>query len=166
MGPFKYGGGSSGKSGGTSSNDSHRFALLLTQLYTDKHTKSLPASVINVLGKLSQFYFWVKFFLSEVISFLFLFSGRNRQVSLRMPKFKDVRKAQQTPFFNGWVDDQEPRSPLAELFSKLVPMMTVMKRKGAFHFPPPPPHLELPSPPASGVLLPAALPDWVRPELR
>lgn len=63
------------------------------------------------------------------------------------------------------MDDQEPRSPLAELFGKLVPMMTVMKRKGAFHFPPPPPHLELPSPPATGVLLPAALPDWVRPEL-
>jgi hypothetical protein len=83
-----------------------------------------------------------------------------------MPKFKDTRKAQQTPFFNGWVDDQEPRSPLAELFTKLVPVMTVMKRKGAFHFPPPPPHLELPSPPVSGALLPEALPNWTRPELR
>lgn len=53
VGPFRYGASSSGggKSGGTSSNDSHRFALLLTQLYTDKHTKSLPASVINVLGE-------------------------------------------------------------------------------------------------------------------
>ena len=52
IGPsFKYGGKSSG-GGGSSTNDSHRFALLLTQLYTDKHTKSLPASVINVLGKI------------------------------------------------------------------------------------------------------------------
>ena len=140
MGPFRYGG-KSGGGGGSSSNDSHRFALLLTQLYTDKHMKSLPASVINVLG-------------------------RNRQVSLRMPKFKDTRKAQQTAFFNGWVDDQEPRSPLADLFTKLVPMMSVMKRKGAFHFPPPPPHLELPSPPSSGVLQSSMLPTWVRPELR
>jgi hypothetical protein len=51
VGPFRYGGKSSGGGGGNSSNDSHRFALLLTQLYTDKHTKSLPGSVINVLGK-------------------------------------------------------------------------------------------------------------------
>ena len=102
----------------------------------------------------------------HLIYSVYSYSGRNRQVSLRMPKFKDSRKAQQTPFFNGWVDDQEPRSPLAELFAKLVPVMTTMKRKGAFHFPPPPPHLELPSPPSSGQLLPAALPDWARPELR
>lgn len=39
------------KSSNTSSNDSHRFALLLTQLYVDKNIKSLPASVINILGK-------------------------------------------------------------------------------------------------------------------
>ncbi|KAJ1401818.1 hypothetical protein B484DRAFT_235649, partial [Ochromonadaceae sp. CCMP2298] len=132
-GPYKY-------KSGSSSNDSHRFALLLTQLFVDKHSKSLPASVLNVLG-------------------------RNRQVSLRMPKFKDSRKAQQTPFLNGWVDDTEPRSPLAELFSKLVPQMDSMKRKGAFHFPPPPPHLELPSPPTVGILQPASLPNWERPEL-
>jgi hypothetical protein len=47
-----------------------------------------------------------------------------------MPKFKDNRKSQQAPFFNGWVDENEPRSPLAELFSKLTPVMSVMKRKG------------------------------------
>jgi hypothetical protein len=146
VGPSMSSGGGGGGGGssfkfGRSSNDSHRFALLLTQLYTDKGAKSLPASVVNVLG-------------------------RNRQVSLRMPKFKDSRKAQQTPFFNGWVDEQEPRSPLAELYSKLVPLMSSMKRKGAFHFPPPPPHLELPSPPTSGALMPNSLPEWERPELR
>lgn len=101
---------------GSSSSDSHRFGLLLTQLLKDKQTKSLPASIINVLG-------------------------RNRQVSLRMPKFKDSRKVTNTPFFNGWVDETEPRSPLAELFGKVVPIMVSMKRKGAFHFPPPPPHV-------------------------
>jgi hypothetical protein len=58
VGPFRYGGKSSGggSSGGSSSNDSHRFALLLTQLYTDKHTKSLPASVINVLGEFASYH--------------------------------------------------------------------------------------------------------------
>ena len=100
---------------GSSTNDSHRFGLLLTQLLKDKHTKSLTASVLNVLG-------------------------RNRQVSLRMPKFKDSRKVTNTPIFNGWIDETEPRSPIAELFAKVVPVMVNMKRKGAFHFPPPPPH--------------------------
>jgi hypothetical protein len=33
-----------------STNDAHRFGLLLTQLYADRHSKSLPASVINILG--------------------------------------------------------------------------------------------------------------------
>ena len=47
-----------------------------------------------------------------------------------MPKFKDNRKSQQSPFYNGWVDENEPRSPLAELFCKLSPVMTVMKKKG------------------------------------
>jgi thiol-disulfide isomerase/thioredoxin len=70
-----------------------------------------------------------------------------------MPKFKDTRKAAQSPHFNGWTDDLEPRSPLAELFSKLVPVMTGMKKKGAFHFPPPPPHSELPSP-AISIIIP------------
>lgn len=105
-------------------NDSHRFALLLAQFYGDKQTKSLPASIINVLC-------------------------RNRQVSLRMPKFKDTRKSTQTNQFNGWVDETEPRSPLAELFGKIVPAMVNLKRKGVFHFPPPPPHEELPSLPPS-----------------
>lgn len=129
---FTYGG---KKAFGSSSNDSHRFGLLLTQLYADKHTKSLPASIINVLG-------------------------RNRQVSLRMPKFKDTRKAANSPFFNGWADEMEPRSPLAELFSRVVPLMTTLKRKGAFHFPPPPPHEELPPPPSTVNL--SALGDLLR----
>jgi thioredoxin-like negative regulator of GroEL len=139
-GSYSYG----GKTVSTGSNDSHRFALLVTQLYSDKHTKSLPASIINVLG-------------------------RNRQVSLRMPKFKDTRKATQTPFYNGWIDENEPRSPLADLMGKVVPMMTVMKRKGTFHFPPPPPHAELPAPPTSTKvkLFDCQAPnvDWDRPEL-
>jgi hypothetical protein len=89
-----------GKSGSSSSNDSHRFGLLLTQLIEDKQVKSLPGSVLNVLG-------------------------RNKQVALRMPKFKDTRKSQ-SAFFTGWIDETEPRSPLAELFAKIVPTMTTM----------------------------------------
>ena len=108
----------SGKKASKSGNDSHRLALLLTQFYSDKHSKSLTSSVVNVLG-------------------------RNRQVSLRMPKFKDVRKNTHVPVHYGWSDELEPRSAVAELFSKLVPVMSVMKRKGAFYFPPPPPHEEL-----------------------
>ena len=48
---FMFGGKKLNGGGGSSSNDSHRFALLLTQLYTDKHIKSLPASVLNILGR-------------------------------------------------------------------------------------------------------------------
>ena len=77
-GYMMYGGkgGYSAYGGRTRSNtsDSHRFALLLTQLYKDRQTKSLPASVVNVLG-------------------------RNRQVSLRMPRFKDTRKNTGVSFF-------------------------------------------------------------------
>jgi len=93
----------------------------MSQLMVDVRTKALPASVVNVLC-------------------------RNRQVCLRVPKFKDTRKTKNMPFYNGWTDESEPRSPITELFRKLVPLMTTMKRKGAFHFPPLPPHPELPSP--------------------
>lgn len=111
--------------GSTSANDAHRFALLMTQLFSDRESKSLTSSVINVLC-------------------------RNRQVSLRMPKFKDTRKRTSgSNIFNGWVDAEEPRSPVAELFSKVVPLMRSMKRKGAFHFPPPAPFDELPKPPTT-----------------
>ena len=74
MGNFTFGG---RRAIGSSASDSHRFGLLLAQLYNDKSTKSLPSSVINVLS-------------------------RNRQVSLRMPKLKDTRKNTQVAFYNGW----------------------------------------------------------------
>lgn len=105
-------------------NDSHRFAVLMAQMYSDKNTKGLPASVINVLC-------------------------RNRQVALRMPKFNDNRKETSSTIFNGWVDEVEPNSPIADLFAKLAVTMSALKAKGAFHFPPPPPHPELPAPPTS-----------------
>ena len=47
-----------------------------------------------------------------------------------MPKFKDTRKSAQTSIFNAWVDDLEPRSPLSDLFGKIVPLMMTLKRKG------------------------------------
>jgi hypothetical protein len=108
-----YGGGGGGGSS-SSASDSHRFAVLCTQLLADRQAKSLPASVLNVLC-------------------------RNRQVALRMPKFKDTRKTSSV-HFRGWADEAEPRSPLADLCAKLVPLMRSMKKKMAFHFPPPPPH--------------------------
>ena len=117
-----FGGFSFGGKSANSSTDSHRYATLLAQLYYDRRKKSLPASVINVLV-------------------------RNRQVSLRMPKFKDTRQHNQSKFFTGWTDESERVSPVAELFQKIVPVMANLKRKGAFHFPPPPPHSELPPAP-------------------
>ena len=68
MNPFfmfsgkKLGSGSSS----SSSNDSHRFALLLTQLYTDKHMKSLPASVLNILGKIKCYIVNVYVYISRI----------------------------------------------------------------------------------------------------
>jgi hypothetical protein len=37
-----------------SSSDSFRLGILLAQMYADKHTKSLPASVINILSRNRQ----------------------------------------------------------------------------------------------------------------
>ena len=113
-----YGGGGGYSS---SSSDSFRFAVLIAQLYVDVRVKSLPSSVVNVLS-------------------------RNRPVSLRLPKFKDTRKTKNVPYIHGWTDEAEPRSPIADLFSKLVPQAAILKRKGAFHFPPLPPYPEMPLP--------------------
>ena len=103
-----------------SKSDSHRFALLAAQLYSDKSQRGLLASVVNVLG-------------------------RNRHVCVRMPKFKDTRKARQSPIYNGWTDESEPRAPIAELFGKLVPGLQRLKRqRGALRYPPRPPFPEMP----------------------
>lgn len=134
----------------SSGNDAHRFGFLLTQLYKDRHSKSLPASVVNVLG-------------------------RNRQVALRMPLFKDNRKGGSSNgnVFNGWVNetDQSQGSPLADLFKKIVPLMKNMKRKQALKFPPEPPHEELPptvpklTTESSAALVGQATEEEFRPEL-
>jgi hypothetical protein len=115
----RYGAGN--MSVGSSSDDSHRFAMLMVQLYRDKHSKGILASVVNVLC-------------------------RNRQVALRMPKFVDTRTSTNSSQFNGWCDEAEPVSPLADLFANLAPVLSSLKNKGALHFPPPPPHPELPNP--------------------
>lgn len=62
-----------------------------------------------------------------------------------MPRLKDSRK-QKNSIFNGWVDDNESSSPLADLLSKVVPLMRSFKRAGAIHLPPPPPFDGLPVP--------------------
>ena len=104
-------------------NDSHRLALLLTQLYTDRRTKSVWASVVNVLG-------------------------RNRALCVRMPRFRDTRKMRQGQVFNAWKDAAEPRTPLGDLLASVVPTMQRLKRRrGAILFPPKPPHDALPPPP-------------------
>jgi len=106
-------------------SDSHRFATLLMQLYKDRRLKSIPASIINVLV-------------------------RNRQLCSRMPEFRDTRKFKRSKIFNGWTDEREPRSPLADLMSQVVPSLQNLKRKrGAMQFPPPPPYPELSEPPKS-----------------
>jgi thiol-disulfide isomerase/thioredoxin len=125
-GGFGYGGYDGGKSysSSSSSSDSHRLGLLLAQLYTDRSSKSVYASVINVLG-------------------------RNKQLCVRMPEFKDTRKSRQSSIFNGWTDAREPRSAVGDLFNKIVPLLQNLKRskQGSLVFPPKPPHPELPQPP-------------------
>ena len=99
----------------------------------DYRTKSVWSSIVNVLA-------------------------RNKQLCARMPKFKDNRKSKSTPIFNGWTDEREPRSPLSELFEKVVPLLQdLRKKRGAILFPPPPPYPELATPPAKcrvGTVLP------------
>ncbi|KAH8067982.1 hypothetical protein JL721_7202 [Aureococcus anophagefferens] len=103
-------------------NDSHRLALLLTQLYSDRRVKSVWGSLVNVLG-------------------------RNKQLCVRLPRFRDSRRKRRSNIFNGWVDDAEPKSPLGELFEQVVPVMQKLrKRRGALLFPPKPPHDALPAP--------------------
>ena len=124
-GGYDYSNHDSGRSNAMPSSDSHRLALLLAQLYLDRHTKSVFGSVLNVLG-------------------------RNKQLCVRMPEFRDTRKGRQSYIFNGWTDEGEPRSPLSDLLSKLVPILQGLKKtkQGALIFPPKPPHPELPSPPS------------------
>lgn len=125
-GGLGYGGYDGGKSysSSSSSSDSHRLGLLLAQLYTDRNSKSVYASVINVLG-------------------------RNKQLCVRMPEFKDTRKSRQSSVFNGWTDAREPRSAVGDLFNKIVPLLQGLKKskQGSLVFPPKPPHPELPQPP-------------------
>mmetsp|Transcript_2417 Transcript_2417/g.3236 ORF Transcript_2417/g.3236 Transcript_2417/m.3236 type:complete len:3692 (+) Transcript_2417:353-11428(+) len=112
-----------GKSGG-GRNDGHRLGVLLTQLYADKNKRSLLGSCANVLSQ-------------------------NRHICVRMPKLKDTRKSRQSQVFNGWCDEAEPRSPLSELFNKLVPAMQRLKRqRGALRYPPRPPYPEMPTLPS------------------
>mmetsp|Transcript_74196 Transcript_74196/g.197960 ORF Transcript_74196/g.197960 Transcript_74196/m.197960 type:complete len:3050 (-) Transcript_74196:601-9750(-) len=123
-GGFDFGEGSRYSGSAAVSSDSHRFGLLLSQLYKDKHSKSVYASIVNVLG-------------------------RNKQLCVRMPEFKDTRKGRQGSVFNGWVDSREPRSAVSELIHKVVPLLQGLRRakQGALLFPPKPPHPELPPPP-------------------
>ena len=115
-------GGGFGSMSATSSNDSHRLGLLLTQLLVDAKTKSVFASVLNVMG-------------------------RNKQLSVRFPEFRDTRKNRSSHVFNAWTDEREPRSAIGDLFHKLVPLMQSMKKSkhGSFIFPPKL-NVELPSP--------------------
>ena len=105
------------RSGGK--NDAHRFALLLHQLMKDSSKRGLMSSCVSTLV-------------------------RNRHVCVRAPKFRDSRKMRQSPVFNGWTDENEPSSPVSELFSKLVPFLQRLKRqRGALRYPPTPPYPEM-----------------------
>eukprot|EP01043_Picozoa_sp_COSAG02_P007470 COSAG02_NODE_223_length_28346_cov_91.381846_9_plen_1306_part_00 len=105
------------RSGGK--NDAHRFALLLHQLMADSSKRGLLSSCISTLV-------------------------RNRHVCVRAPKFRDSRKMRQSPVYNGWTDENEPNSPVSELFGKLVPFLQRLKRqRGALRYPPTPPYPEM-----------------------
>jgi thiol-disulfide isomerase/thioredoxin len=132
-GGYDYSTYDSGRTNTMPSSDSHRLGLLLSQLFLDRHTKNVFGSVLNVLG-------------------------RNKQLCVRMPEFRDNRKSRQSYIFNGWTDESEPKSPLSELFSKLVPLLQGLKKtkQGSLVFPPKPPHPELPAPPTTCRLPPAS----------
>ena len=50
----------------------------------------------------------------------------------------------QSPIFNGWIDENEPRSNIAELFTKLVPVLQQLKQqRGALRSSPQPPYAEM-----------------------
>ena len=123
---FGFGGIGGGGLMSASASDSHRLGLLLTQLLTDAKTKGVLASVLNVMG-------------------------RNKQLSVRFPEFRDTRKNRSNYIFNGWTDDREPKSAILDLFDKLVPLMQGMKKSkhGSFIFPPKSLGTEMPAPPST-----------------
>ena len=151
-GGFGNGGGGKGgysawvkKQRSSQGTDSHRLATLLAQLYSDIRTKSVMASIINVMV-------------------------RNKQLGVRMPKFKDTRKVKKGSVFNGWVDEKEPTSPLGDMFNTIVPTLVALKRKrGTILFPPKPPYPELdrPAETCQVVVIPhnRSVESWTRPEL-
>ena len=158
-----WGGGGGGRSRKT---DSHRFATLLVQLYTDRTMKGTLASIINVMV-------------------------RNPKVGRRLPFFRDNRRGRSSPVFNAWRDSDMPtktadtlrpagvggagrrpkkkggrmgkggaggaggaggkekpdRAPLADLLEEIIPLFRRLKRtRNALRFPPPPPYPTLPEP--------------------
>ena len=95
-----YGGGFGSTGGRKNASDGYRLGQLLLNLYKDSRVKTVPASVLNILS-------------------------HNKQLTSRMPKFRDTRKVKNQPIFNGWIDEREPRSPLNDLFSKVSCLLSV-----------------------------------------
>ena len=159
-------GGAAVGGGRSRKTDSHRFATLLVQLYTDRTTKGTLASIINVMV-------------------------RNPKVGRRLPFFRDNRRGRSSPVFNAWRDSDMPtntadtlrpagvggagrrpkkkggrmgkggaggaggaggkekpdRAPLADLLEEIIPLFRRLKRtRNALRFPPPPPYPTLPEP--------------------
>jgi thioredoxin 1 len=86
-------------------------------------------------------------------------SGRWRAVHIYATTYSAgrlCRKMRQSPIFNGWTDDNEPNSPVAELFGKLVPFLQRLKRqRGALRDPPLPPYPEMKGMPAEIYVVPS-----------
>ena len=121
--------------------DSFRFAVLLSQLYTDRKRKGLMTSIINVMS-------------------------RNKAHVMRFPELKDKRRNRMSQVFNGFTDASEPTSPLANLFSECVPLMKTMRRsKGILNTPKEPPFDERSPRKISVVVRGDRGREWLRPEL-
>ena len=106
----------------SSSYESHRLAVLLLQLFKDRHTKSIPASILNILSL-------------------------NRRLCRYVPKFKGSRYNAKNGVFNGWIDKKNPKAPLADLFNEILPLFQKFKKlRGAIRYPPKAPYDELPEP--------------------
>ena len=94
----------------SSSFESHRLAILLLQLFKDRNTKSIPASVLNILCL-------------------------NRRLCRYVPKFKGNRFNTKNGVFNGWVDKKNPKAPLADLFNEILPLFQRFKKlRGAIRY--------------------------------
>jgi hypothetical protein len=76
------------------------------------------ASTATLLALLMRDYRGGRGLMASVLNILL----RNQVLANRMPQFKDRRKYK-TEKINGWTDEKESTSPIADLFESLIPQL-------------------------------------------